>query len=456
MKVPRKNKKEAEVDYQIGLTHMLKAAAPKSENGVEAVWDVETTDEMVLAQVEYTLTTGIKTFDDLIGGFPMGRVVEVFGLESSGKSALVLLSAARAKLKHISRVVRETVNAVPVLQPLNPDDIEVLVLYVDNEQSLDCERKLTLEGQVVKITNFRCDTTENLLRAIDKTLDYAEDTMAKLPHKKVFTVIVVDTIASTTTQKELTADWGAQDYPRQPQLLSKGFSRLMRRVNSLNACLICTNQVRGKFDGAPKKGGPYAGVQAKDYKAPGGFSLRFYATHRVFLHALDSKYRLLPTAKFAAGLAISFFSIKNRIKPPLREGRMVLLFDAEQGGLRDDWSLLESLVYLGFIEPRAKEKAVNFVVKFKKFGIVPTTFDVEETTTTLDEDDEQPTARRSSSRKDPEFKFRSDWPKFLDQHREDIMKLWQAAVAYCVSTPGLGTSVDLDELEKLDNAVDIE
>ena len=438
-------------DPQDDLNHLLSRSAPE-----DGMWDLSFTDESVLSQIDYTLSTGIKSFDDIVGGMPFGRIVEVFGLESSGKSALAIRCAARARLKHIRKIVRsQDEEKASGFEVVPPEDVDVMVLYIDNEGSMDLDGKLTFEGQPIRISNFRCDTTENMLKAIDKTLDAAEARRDKYPTRKLFTVIVVDTIASTTTEKELKAKWDAQDFPRQPQLLSRGLARLVRRVNSLNACLICTNQVRTHFKpAAPGKRATF-GITAADYKASGGYALRFYASHRVFLYAMESKYKLMPTAQFAAGIQIGFHTVKNRIRTPLRDGRMALLFDKSQGGLQDIWSMLETLIFLKFIEIKAKEKNIGFVVKFAKNGVVPKTFNDGSTITSFDEDDgvaDLPvTPRRGGgSRKDPEFKIRADWPAFYAAHKEDIDQLWEVAMVYVASTPGLdgGITIEEEELEE--------
>jgi len=229
--------------------------------------------------------------------------------------------------------------------------------------------------------------------------------------------------------------WGKRDYPRVPGEISKGFTKLTRRVSKNNVCMICTNQVRTAYSagqGGNKGGGS---VQSWLYSSPGGLSLRFYASHRVYVQTLNSIYRLTPEAKFAAGIQIGFRTIKNRLRPPLREGRMVLLFDKDKGGLHDEFSLLENLVYTKFIELENKEKGTDFVCKFAKNGVVPTTFG-DAVKTSLDEDDSAPRPRRGG-KKDPGFKFRYEWPAFYQAHKVDLDNLWKAAVVYTFNTPGI-------------------
>ena len=228
--------------------------------------------------------------------------------------------------------------------------------------------------------------------------------------------------------------WGTQDFPRQPQQISKALRQLARRVNQNNVCVLFTNQVRVSFSGGSQQGGKQTfAIKADDYNSVGGLALRFYASHRVFMYAFNQKYKLIPDAQFSAGLLIGFHTKKNRLRPPLRDGRMVLLFDAKQGGLNTVFSMLETLVFLGFVDVAAESKHTGY------------TFDPSKLESTLEEDEEVAAPRRGSSRKDPGFKHRSEWPQFYADHKADIDKLWRAAVVYAMATEGLENSVVVEE-----------
>lgn len=437
-------KKEVVVDENDGMMAALQAIAPKGEDAY--TWEISRTTDLVLSQIKYVLTTGIAPFDDIVGGLPMGRMVELYGLESCGKTAMAIRCAARAMKNHISEVTHSDDNAI-TLKPLAK--CKVVVVYIDNEQSLDDDLKLVVDGENLDVIGARLDTTDDMFKAIDGAIGFQEKRMmleAKDGIKR-FLLIVVDTIAATTTKQELDQKWGEQDFPRQPQQISKALRKLTRRVNQSNTCVLFTNQVRTKFSGGQQKGKQTFAIQANDYTTPGGFALRFYASHRVFMYAFDQKYKLLPDAQFSAGLLVGFHTKKNRLRPPLRDGRMVLLFDAKQGGMNNVFSMLETLVFLGFVEVAAETKHTGYTLRFKDNGIVPTTFDEAKLETTLDEDEVAPRRGSSSSRKDPGFKFRSEWPQFYANHAADVDKLWQAAVAYAMATEGLDGGVQVTEEE---------
>lgn len=435
-------------DFQDAILARLKQIAPRSDEW--GSYEVSRSNAEVLSAIRYVFTTGITPFDDIVGGMPVGRIVEVFGTEGCGKTALALRTAARAQLGHISEVIRDADGNISY-RPLEPDEYDVGVLYIDNEQSLDADEKLVFEGQALDINIGRCDTVDMMFKMAEGALDVA-DARREISNKLQFVAIVVDTIASTSTKRELTAKWGDVDFPRLPAELSKGFSRLVRRINRGNACMVCTNQVRVNYDAARSRGRSSV-PQSFEYRSLGGMALKFYASHRVFMHSSPAKYKLRPDAQFSAGLATGFHTVKNRLRMPQRDGRMVLLYDKEQGGFHDPFSILETLILFGFIEVESKEKGTGFVLKFNKNELVPTTFDPVKVQTTLEEDDAKPLPKRGGTKKDPSFRYRAEWPVFYQEHKADVDMLWKAAVHYAFSTPGLNgvTVEDADALTTLED-----
>jgi recombination protein RecA len=443
-----KKKPPVEVDENEGLIAKLRSIAPKGE-AAAAGWEVSRTTDLVLSEVKYVITTGIKSFDDIAGGIPVGRMGELYGLESCGKTAMAIRCAARAMRGHVREVIRDAQGNV-TFRDLKPEEVKVVVAYIDNEGSLDDDDKLSVDGEKLDVVGSRFDTTDDVFKAIDGAISYQTDTRLPAQEKDGILrimLIVVDTIASTSTKQELEQKWGAQDYPRQPQQISRALRQLVRPVNRYQVAVLFTNQVRIKFQGGQAQSGGKQtfAIQADDYTSVGGMALRFYASHRVFMYAFNQKYKLVPDAQFSAGLLVGFHTKKNRLRPPLRDGRMVLLFDKQQGGLNDVFSMLETLVFLHFVEVGAETRHTDYTLKFKSNNIVPTTFDPAKVESTLEEDEDLPASRRGSSRKDPGFKYRSEWPQFYADHKADIDKLWEAAMVYAMATEGLEGGVQVEE-----------
>ena len=139
-----KKKKVVEINENVGLVEKLRSLAPTGAGA--GTWEVASTKDLVLSAVNYVLTTGIDAFDDVVGGMPVGRMVELYGLESCGKTAMSIRCAARAQNKQISEIIRNA-DGTLTYKPLSPEECKTVVVYIDNEQSLDEDGKLDVGGQ---------------------------------------------------------------------------------------------------------------------------------------------------------------------------------------------------------------------------------------------------------------------------------------------------------------------
>jgi recombination protein RecA len=428
------------------LKAKLVAGQPKSDG---PTYEVADTSEEILSEIKYVVTTGLPPFDELTGGWPFGRVCELYGLEECGKTAMCLRSAIRAQMLQICEITRE--NGQRVYKPVDPATCEINVVYIDNEQSIDNDAKLIVDGQRANFIVCRTDTVDLMFKVVDQVTATAKERMEELAEagidKKVFTVIIVDTITSTSSRQELEQEWGKEDYARQPQQLSAGFRQMVRDINRYNVCMICTNQTRDNFKAQAQRGPRSSTPVETEYTTFGGKALRFYSSHRVFMWKSEMKYRLVPGAKFTAGYLVGFRTIKNRMMKPKREGRLVIIFDEERGGLHPEFSILETLIFLGFAEIVNKEKQTNFVFKFKSNKIETTTFGRK--AASLEEQDEEPRGKAVRGPKDPSIMTRAEWPRFYAEHREDFDKLWAAAMTYAHATEGYDgePAVVLDDAE---------
>jgi RecA/RadA recombinase len=415
----------------------------KSEAGTFAF----TCGKTLQTDVKYVLTTGIEPYDEFVGGFPFSHISEVFGLENCGKTAMMIRSMCRFQAHHIYEVVSRN-GFTPTLKRVDPAKVRLIKAYIDNEGSLENSFKLSIHDtvynekgeEVVETTSLDleklavglCDTIEQVFKAVDKFLkiieeaekeeaEMADDDDSYEP-KTILGLFIVDTIASTSSKDEMERDWDERDFPRAAGKISEGFRRLCASIMRRNVALICTNQVRTQFN--PSQGGGhkarFSTPQERDFSTFGGKALHFYGHHRVFMFQMPVKYTLVKGAKFPAGYMIGFRTVKNRIRKGGREGRMVLLFDEEIGGLNNTFSILETLIFLDAAEYH-ESGGISF--KFKAFGIETTTF-------------AEPSGR-SKKPKDPEIEGRYEWLSFYRAHRADIQKLWQAAIEKANKTEGL-------------------
>lgn len=421
-------KTRAKIHAQV-IARLEKVAPRKEENGI---YEVVRSVEEIPSAVKFILTTGIKAFDDMVGGLPFGRVVELFGLENCGKSALAIRAAVRAQQGHIYE--RKEVNGETVLAPVNPNDYHITVLYIDNEQSLDKDRK-RVDGTILDCLIARCETVEQIFKMMDETIN----TLCKVEEESgvtQFLVVVVDTIAGTPSKEELGEEWGKDDYSRQPKQLRAAFRKTIQAINKHNVCMICTNQVSDKFTPKAK----FKTSIDEDFVAFGGKALRYYASHRIFMQQQVNRFALSKKSPFHDGFVVAFVSPKNRIKKPRREGRMVLWFGDStkgiDGGFNDEYSALETLVYLGFAEYVEGE----IVFRFKRNHVTTTTFSVgvpeAKVAASLEADDSEaespsrPLRARKKTYSDPRIKERWQWPAYYHEHKADFDALWTAAMRY--------------------------
>lgn len=412
----------------------MRAGFPRTK--VDRVIDLERVDQGVrlASRVTHVLHTGIRPFDDRIGGFPFGKITEVFGLESCGKSAMGIRAAVKAATQQIMEVVRRegkpaTFKAVP------KKDTEVLVLHIDNEQSVD-ETRNEVDGvtyQSCAIMNSRVDAIEDMFKMAHNAIRAVEEFQDKLKKEKsdklCFGVIVVDTIASTSTLEELSQEWDKVDYDRRAKAIHRGLRILVRRVQRANVAMICMNQVHSKVQGYNPRTGAGANSLDNAYTSPGGMGLRYYSHHRVFMHKMDQRYKLWHKSRYPDGELIAFWAVKNRIMSHRRPGHMALLFgdrDGLGGGFNDSYSILETLLKDGFAEATSTAREITF--KFGKHGVPMTTFG--DQTMSLDEQDEQEAgeaAKPGKKLKDPKLGGRHLWPEFYAQHKADLDALYLKA-----------------------------
>lgn len=452
------------INFNTEIAKSLKRKRPKDKDG-SGTFDVSLSSVDILSKIKYVLRTDIEPFDMATGGLPFGRIVETYGLESCGKTSICIRSLVKAQIGSIYERVKD--DAVPGgirYTKLPEERIAVTTLFIDNEQSVDDDAKIVVEGHELQCVLARCDTVDQLFKIADETIDavalYQKEEDKKAKEEKrdpliYFVVIVVDTVAGTSHKKEMMQAWDTEDYPRQAKMMSQGFRRLQRSINRNNVLMICTNQVREQYKQARpgQRKIVYSTPQNDDYSTFGGKALKFYASTRIFMFRLNENYRLTG-AKFSQGYLLGLRTQKNRVTKPLREVRMVLLFE---GGLNNDYSKLETMLFLGVATMSPSTKAITF--RFSKFGIELKTFPKEVTGkkpkragTSLEEDDDRGRASVVGSDDDPEISAKREWPEFYAAHKGDFDRLWDKAafdVLFGNEVAGIADpdeeTIDLDE-----------
>jgi RecA/RadA recombinase len=281
-----------------------------------------------------------------------------------------------------------------------------VILYIDNEQSLDEGDKLIVDGLEVDALISRCDTVDELFDIMERVLTTV-NTVSEGSEKPVFVVVVVDTIAGTSTKAEMEAEWGTVDYPRAPRALREGFRKMTRKINRHNVLMICTNQVGENFKGPKKRNlNPFAQdlPRPEDFQSSGGRAIKFFASLRIFMFPVNQEFKLSRGNQGPSGFVGGFITVKNRQVKPRREGRFVLLYD---GGLNNIFSILETMMKCKTVT-RGERGIIEF--RFRAHGIETTTFP-----------DQRPNTN-------PKIEGNAAWPAFYEAHRPDLDLLWQKTV----------------------------
>lgn len=242
------------------------------------------------------IPTGIDPVDNWVlgtGGFPMGRVVELYADEGAGKTSLALAAVAGVQRA------------------------EGLAFVVETEHSLDPLRARTLGADIDAVVLLQPDTLEEVLGSMEHVLD-------TLP-ADVPAVIMWDSVAATPTASEV--EGGAADTATRvaefARVMGSKFKLLLPKLSRTSASLVCINQLRMKIGVA--FGNPET--------TPGGSTLKFYATQRVAIRGGQA----VKEGAQQVGKDVLVKCVKNKLIPPFRECRARLNYAA---GWDNRWSTI--------------------------------------------------------------------------------------------------------------------
>ena len=219
------------------------------------------------------LPTGIHTLDRAIGigGYPRGRIVEIYGPESSAKTTLTLHSIAACQKKGGSAVFIDAEHAFdPKYAKRIGVDLDSLLISQPNfgEEGLDIVESLILSNKI--------------------------------------DLIVVDSVVNLIPEIELTGDMGKETMGRQAAMMSKALRRMVPVIGKSKTCLIFLNQIRAKI------GGYFGGITT-----PGGHALKHGASVRIVL-------RFKEKDKSLGGIRFVGIIKKNKVASPYEEFSFIL------------------------------------------------------------------------------------------------------------------------------------
>ncbi len=236
-----------------------------------------------------------------VGGFPRGRVVEIFGPESSGKTTLTLTVIAQAQKRG------------------------GLAAFIDVEHALDPVYARMLGVNLDDLLVSQPSSGEEALRICETLI-----------RSNALDVIVVDSVAALVTKQELDGEIGDATVGAQARLMSAALRKLTALISKARTVCIFTNQIRDKI-----------GVMfGNPETTPGGKALKFYASVRVDIRRITA---IKQTDGTVVGNRTKIKVVKNKVAPPFAEAEFDIMYNE---GISSAGSLLDVALEKNIFEKR--------------------------------------------------------------------------------------------------------
>jgi recombination protein RecA len=236
-----------------------------------------------------------------VGGFPRGRVIEIFGPESSGKTTLTLTVVAQAQKRG------------------------GLAAFIDVEHALDPQYARKLGVNIDDLLVSQPSSGEEALRICET-----------LVRSNALDVIVLDSVAALVTKQELEGEIGDSTVGAQARLMSAALRKLTSLISKAQTACIFTNQIREKI-----------GVMfGNPETTPGGKALKFYSSVRCDIRRIGA---IKTGDGTVTGNRTKLKIVKNKVAPPFTECEFDIMYNE---GISHTGSLLDLALEKGIIEKR--------------------------------------------------------------------------------------------------------
>jgi recombination protein RecA len=249
------------------------------------------------------IPTGSIVIDEAlgVGGFPRGRIVEIYGPESSGKTTLTLTLIAQAQ------------------------KLGGTAAFIDVEHALDPGYARKLGVNMNELLVSQPDSGEEALTIAETLI-----------RSNAIDVLVVDSVAALVTKNELEGQMGDATVGAQARLMSSAMRKLTALISRARTICVFTNQIREKIGvmfGSPET-------------TPGGKALKFYASVRIDIRRIGA---IKAPDGVVLGNRTKIKIVKNKVAPPFTEAEFDIMYNE---GISRAGSLIDLAIELGVIEKR--------------------------------------------------------------------------------------------------------
>lgn len=245
-------------------------------------------------------STGSILLDEAlgVGGYPKGRIIEIYGPESSGKTTLALLAVSE---------VQKTGGRCA---------------YIDAENSIDPTYCEALGVKIDELVLSQPDSGEQAFEIVEA-----------LAESEAFDLIVIDSVAALVPQAELDGMMSDSSVGLQARMMSKALRKISGLLNKTHTTVIFINQLREKV----------GVIYGNNETTTGGRALKFYATIRIDIRRGET----IKEGVNIVGNTINIKIVKNKVAPPFKSVKLDLIYGK---GISKEGELLDLAVSLGIIK----------------------------------------------------------------------------------------------------------